>query len=98
MTGLGAVKQPVTAGAAAPGKPLARPVNPVNVYIEGLQANVAFAGLEPTLGGLYKVNVTIPSGLAGGNYEIGIETNVIDAAGDLSSDFISFEATIPIGP
>jgi hypothetical protein len=44
------------------------------------------------------VNVTIPSGLAGGNYEIGIETNVIDAAGDLSSDFISFEATIPIGP
>ena len=44
------------------------------------------------------MNVTIPSGLAGGNYEIGIETSVIDATGYFSIDFMSFEATIPIGP
>jgi uncharacterized protein (TIGR03437 family) len=38
-------------------------VNPVTVTIEGIQANVFFAGLAPGFAGLYQVNVIVPPGL-----------------------------------
>ena len=39
----------------------------VTVSIGGQNANVAFAGLTPTLVGLYQVNVTMPAGVTPGN-------------------------------
>jgi uncharacterized protein (TIGR03437 family) len=37
------------------------------VSIGGQNANVSFAGLTPTLVGLYQVNVTMPAGVTPGN-------------------------------
>ncbi|HWC97203.1 MAG TPA: hypothetical protein VG456_10645, partial [Candidatus Sulfopaludibacter sp.] len=87
LVGLGAVAPAVTAGAAAPSTvPLAQVTNPVSVYIDGVSANVAFAGLAPGLGGLYQINVTIPAGV--GNGAVTLEISGVD------SDNV--QATIPI--
>jgi uncharacterized protein (TIGR03437 family) len=61
--GLGAVSQAVAAGSVSPGSPLATVINPVSVTIEGIQAQVLFAGLAPGFAGLYQVNVVVPSGV-----------------------------------
>ncbi len=58
--GLGAVSPMVADGAAAPGNPPASTVNPVTVTVGGQTANVIFAGLTPTLAGLYQINLTVP--------------------------------------
>ena len=65
-TGLGEVSPPVTTGTAAPSNPPSSTVNPVTVTIGGVAANVLFAGLTPTLVGLYQVNVVIPAGVTPG--------------------------------
>jgi uncharacterized protein (TIGR03437 family) len=62
-------------------------VNPVDAYIDGTAATVAYQGLAPTLGGLYQLNVTIPSGLSTGNQPLEISTY----------DGDNIQATIPIG-
>lgn len=99
LTGLGQVFPPLTAdglpGAAA--EPLNRTVNTIYAAIDGptsaTQASILYAGLAPTLTGLYQVNLTIPSGVtAGDNY---LEIDVLDSGGNPTS--ISEEATIPIG-
>jgi uncharacterized protein (TIGR03437 family) len=88
LSGLGRVNSTVAAGAPAPSaEPFARVANSVDVYIGGLAATVAYAGLAPGLGGLYQLNVTIPPGVATGNQFI--ELSTIDAD--------SIQATIPIG-
>lgn len=98
LTGLGPVSPAVTAGSAAPSTNPAKVVNPVAVYIGGQQANVTFSGLTPTVGGLYQINCTIPSGLSAGNQVVEILTSiVVDSAGDLSVDVDAAEALIPIG-
>lgn len=84
LTGLGAVNQTVTAGAPAPNSTTL--VNPIAVYVDGYQATVAYSGLAPTLGGLYQVNITIPSGVSSGEVTLEIST----ADGD------NIQATIPI--
>lgn len=70
-TGLGMVQgpngQPAPAdGAAAPGSPLYQTVAPVEATIGGIAAQVTFAGLTPTLAGLYQVNVQVPTGVTSG--------------------------------
>jgi uncharacterized protein (TIGR03437 family) len=65
--GLGVTNQPVADGAASPGSPPAQTQAPVTVSIGGQNANVAFAGLTPTLVGLYQVNVVMPAGVTPGN-------------------------------
>jgi uncharacterized protein (TIGR03437 family) len=65
--GLGAVNQNVAAGAVSPGSPLAATTNPVTVTIEGISAQVLYAGLAPGFAGLYQVNVIVPSGLTASN-------------------------------
>ncbi len=65
-TGLGPVNPAVPDGAAAPLSPLSNTVNPVTVTVGGMPAKVGFAGLTPTLAGLYQVNVTVPTGVAAG--------------------------------
>jgi uncharacterized protein (TIGR03437 family) len=87
LTGLGPVAPPVAAGAAAPSSgTLAQVTNIPNVYIDNQLATVTFAGLAPGLGGLYQVNVTIPSGV--GNGAVTLEISAVD------SD--NAQATIPI--
>jgi uncharacterized protein (TIGR03437 family) len=65
--GLGVTNPPVGDGVASPSSPLAQTETPVTVSIGGQNANVAFAGLTPTLVGLYQVNVTMPAGVTPGN-------------------------------
>jgi uncharacterized protein (TIGR03437 family) len=100
LTGMGAVDKTVTAGAPAPSNPLANVSAPIAVYIgsgsNAQQATVQFAGLAPTLGGLYQINVTIPSNMSAGDQIIEIVTGV-DLGNGTTYDVDFSEATIPIG-
>jgi uncharacterized protein (TIGR03437 family) len=88
LVGLGAVSPAVTAGSAAPSSgTLARVTNPVSVYIDNQPATVSFSGLAPGLGGLYQLNVVIPSGVGTG--QVTLEIYAVDAD--------NIQATIPIG-
>jgi uncharacterized protein (TIGR03437 family) len=88
LTGLGAVAPAVTAGTAAPTSPLSKVTDTsLAVYIDGLPAKIVFAGLAPTLGGLYQLNVTIPAGVTLGS-DVGIEIVTLDAD--------NIQASIPI--
>ncbi len=62
VTGLGAVKPPVPTGAAAPFDTLSFADTKVTATIDGIAADVAFAGLAPGFIGLGQVNVAIPAG------------------------------------
>jgi len=97
LTGLGAVNQTVVAGSAAPSNPLARITADLAIYIGSganqAQATVQFAGLAPSLGGLYQINVTIPAGMPAGDQLIEILTSTDGQ--DIDVD--NAEATIPIG-
>jgi len=87
LTGLGAVSPAVTAGAPAPSSPpLAQVTNVPDVYIGGQLATVVFAGLAPGLGGLYQLNVTIPSGAGTG--AVSLEISCVDSDNN--------QATIPL--
>ena len=63
LTGLGAVNPPVADGTAGGVNPLSKAVAPVNVYIGGEPATVAYAGLAPLYPGLYQINVQVPPDL-----------------------------------
>jgi uncharacterized protein (TIGR03437 family) len=87
LTGLGAVTPNVDAGSAAPSNPLAQTSSVPYVYIDGIKATVSYSGLAPTLGGLYQLNVVIPSGATSGqNVTIEVVTDDAD----------NIQATIPI--
>jgi uncharacterized protein (TIGR03437 family) len=57
---------PPADGAAVPGSPLFQTVAQVQATIGGIGAPVTFAGLTPTLAGLYQVNVQVPAGVTSG--------------------------------
>ncbi len=61
-TGLGAVTNPPTAGAAAPNSPLSYTTGTVTASIAGINAPVLFSGLAPGFIGLYQVNAMVPFG------------------------------------
>jgi uncharacterized protein (TIGR03437 family) len=89
LTGLGKVNATVDAGAAGPSTaPFAPVVNDVEVYVGNSQARVTYAGLAPTLAGLYQLNVTLPTNIAAGNQPIEI----------LTVDGDNYQATIAVGP
>ena len=101
LTGLGQVFPPIADGTPGISGPTCSPlnctVNTINAAIDGptasTAASVLYAGLAPTLTGLYQVNLTIPTGVtAGDNY---LEIDVLNAAGNPTS--VSEEAIIPIG-
>jgi uncharacterized protein (TIGR03437 family) len=93
LTGLGPVSPAVTAGSAAPTSPLSQLTQQIFIYIDGIQANVVYAGLAPGLGGLYQLNVTIPAGVSKG--EVGIEIQTTTGTGqNLALDSDNFEASM----
>lgn len=59
-TGLGSVSTEVPSGSAAPVETLDKVKAPVDVIIDGQNAEVSFAGLAPGFTGLYQVNAQIP--------------------------------------
>jgi uncharacterized protein (TIGR03437 family) len=98
LTGLGQVLPPILDGTPGTSSaPYNQTVNGIYAAIDGAsastEASVLYAGLAPTLTGLYQVNLTIPTGVtAGDNY---LEIDVLDSAGNPLS--VSEEAIIPIG-
>jgi uncharacterized protein (TIGR03437 family) len=78
LTGLGATNPKVADGAAAPGKaPFPLITGGLAIYVGGVQVpanQIQYAGLAPTLAGLYQVNFTIPN-VPAGNVSLAIQTN-----------------------
>jgi uncharacterized protein (TIGR03437 family) len=72
-TGLGAVAPAASTGNGASASVLSYVVLPVVVTVGGKEATVAFAGLTPNFVGLYQINVTIPSDLAGTSAPLTVE-------------------------
>lgn len=104
-TGLGSVSPAVAAGSAAPSNPPAQVLaGTVGVAIIDAQGNyvaldpsaIQFAGLTPTVGGLYQINLTIPSGLASGIATIEIDTGYTDSSGNVYLDAATDLALISI--
>ncbi|MGB6941991.1 MAG: hypothetical protein WBE37_06330 [Bryobacteraceae bacterium] len=91
LAGLGAVRQPVPDGTAAPSNPLSVTTSIPLVFLldsasHYVQAAVAFSGLAPGFAGLYQVNFTIPSGLVSGDASIEI----------IGQDSDTFQALLPV--
>ncbi len=78
LTGLGATNPKVADGAAAPGAaPLALITGGLTIYVGGVAVpanQIYYAGLAPTLAGLYQVNFKIPQ-VAAGNVAVAVQTN-----------------------
>jgi uncharacterized protein (TIGR03437 family) len=56
--------------------------------IGGIQAAVSFAGLAPTLSGIYQLNITVPGNAPTGNLPLTI----------FGPDSVTSMATISVGP
>lgn len=72
VTGLGDVSPGISDGAPGPSPNLSNTTNTITAAVGGTAATVTYAGLAPGLAGLYQVNLTIPSGLAAGDYYLEI--------------------------
>jgi len=74
--GLGAVSPTVKDGAATPTDTFYKMTGPVNVYVEGtLVTSITFAGLVPTIAGLYQINIQIPAEVDSGAQSLAVQTN-----------------------
>jgi len=82
-TGLGVTTPPVISGTPSP-SPAAQVIPAPEVRIGGQPATVQFAGLTPTLVGLYQVNVVIPAGIA-----VGPAVPVVITQGGVSSNTVT---------
>ena len=68
VSGMGATDNPVASGAPSPGAPgLARPTDQPTLTLNGASVPVAFAGMTPTLVGLYQVNFQVPASAPNGD-------------------------------
>jgi uncharacterized protein (TIGR03437 family) len=91
LTGLGAVFPTIADG--APGGGTAATLNQttpgsVSGYIDGLAADVSYAGLAPLLSGLYQVNLKVPDDASTGNVFLDIAT----------PDSYTTQVALPVGP
>lgn len=87
LTGLGTVTPSIADGAAGPSSTFSNTTNTITAYINGETATVGYAGLAPTLGGLYQLNVTVPTDLTTGTYYLDIS----------GPDSYTSEATVAVG-
>jgi uncharacterized protein (TIGR03437 family) len=69
-TGLGAVTPAVASGTAAPVSPLSYVQQVPELSVDGNVAQVLFAGLTPTLAGLYQMNFVVPQQARSGSVEV----------------------------
>ncbi len=72
LTGLGATTVNVPSGSPSPSNPLAYVVNTPTLTLNGNSVSLLFAGLTPSLVGLYQINFQVPPSLTTGNYELTI--------------------------
>ena len=71
VSGMGLTDNPVATGAASPGSPLlARPTDAPTLTLNGVNVPVAFAGMTPTLVGLYQVNFQVPADTPNGDLQL----------------------------
>jgi uncharacterized protein (TIGR03437 family) len=87
VTGLGDVSPTITDGAPGPSDPLSKATNAITVYVGGVPATVSFAGLAPTLSGLYAIVFVVPTTAGSGE-------QILTLGGP---DAFSFESTLPVG-
>jgi uncharacterized protein (TIGR03437 family) len=83
LTGLGATNIPVPSGTASPSSPLATVLDTPVLTLNGTRIPTLFAGLTPTLVGLYQINFQIPQTLATGEYQL-----LISQSGTVSNQTI----------
>jgi len=76
VTGIGAVENTPATGAAAPAGPLATARNSPTVTLDGVPAEVLFAGLAPGFTGVYQINIRVSEAVATGARDL-----VVTAAG-----------------
>jgi uncharacterized protein (TIGR03437 family) len=69
-SGLGSTNPPVITGTASPSGLLATTSNQTVVTVNGVNASVLFAGLTPTLAGLYQINLQVPAGVPNGDLQL----------------------------
>ena len=74
LAGMGGTDNPVVTGAGSPSNPLARPTDVPALTIGGAPVPVLFAGLTPSLVGLYQMNFQIPA-TATGNLKLEVSQN-----------------------
>ncbi len=72
VSGMGQTDNQVASGAASPGSPnLARPTEPASPDVErSANLPIAFAGLTPTLVGLYQVDLQLPAETPNGDLQL----------------------------
>ena len=87
LAGMGAVDAEVATGAASPATPLAHPVQPPVLTVNGNPVPTVFAGLVPGAVGLYQVNFKVPEGLSSGTAKL-----VVSQAGTESNS-----VSLPVG-
>ena len=75
LTGLGDTDIPVPSGTASPSNPPANVLDTPILTLNGNQIPVLFAGLTPTLVGLYQINFQVPQTLVTGEYPLLISQN-----------------------
>jgi len=98
LSGLGTVFPTVADGAAAPGSPpFSFTVNTVSADVDGTAANVVFAGLAPTLAGLYQVNVTIPATTSAGNHFLDFSVSNPNSTNQFNLEAFTQQVLIPVG-
>jgi uncharacterized protein (TIGR03437 family) len=83
-TGFGPTVPPIPDGAASPASPLATGAPP-NVFLEGRQLAVQFAGLAPGLAGVWQINIVLPNDAPTGpqlslSMVSGVASNVLPVA------------------
>jgi uncharacterized protein (TIGR03437 family) len=75
LTGSGPVTPTVADGAATPATGLVQPTLPVSVTIGGAPATVLGSALSPGFVSLLQLNISVPTGLAAGNYPMVVTIN-----------------------
>jgi uncharacterized protein (TIGR03437 family) len=72
LTGSGPITNQPATGVVTPLSPLSNATSAVSATIGSTPANVAFLGLAPSFFGVVQANITIPGGVAPGNYPLAV--------------------------